>query len=495
MLMSMLNPKNKFVGLTLLCLLISVTHCEEFLGEKENNHDQPIDLVDIFNIVNNTVTNDALFKHQAFEKTAYIVDTFGPRLWGSQALEDALTEMNKIMIQDNFEKSKLEEVPNVTKWERGEEYLILNRGDKLQYQSPIPMIGLGNTVDGFLENVEVVVVTSKNDLDSRADSEIQGKIVLFNDPWNPNLGYGDNVKYRSRGSQWASNKGAVGVIIRSVTSISLETPHTGKVNYGDSKPIPACAISIEDADMFQRMSNRKWPIKVTLKLSGKTVSKTAKSHNIIGEITGSKIPEEIILIGGHVDSWDTGPQTGSMDDLAGFYVCYEAVRVLMYLQEKNLIPRPKRTIRVIGWSGEEMGFDENGASSYVKTHDEEMKNHILGFESDEGVTDIYGFGYSGESKGYSVVNFISTLLKGLKMDKLSDDGEMVDTGPLHKLGIPSMSPMVAVFDDQREYFQYHHSAADTISTLNPDFMDRNVIGIASMFYAISNLPLAPPRNS
>lgn len=229
---------------------------------------------------------------------------------------------------------------------------------------------------------------------------------------------------------------------------------------------------------------------VKLYMEAKFEEKTTTTYNIIGELKGSQNPEKILLMGGHIDSWDVGPQTGSSDDLIGFMMCYEAMRVLKKL---NLIP--KRTIRLIGWAGEEVGSDNNGAMVYTNTVEKngELKNHIIAFESDLGSNDITGFGFVGNNKANYIMQEIVKKFEPYKMDLFSNDAENADIASLYFKGIPILKNINTKTKDHREYFVIHHSAADTMSYINPEFVDRHVMAIAGIMYAIADLPMDLPK--
>lgn len=470
-----------------LNLIGSNANNELNLNSIENQELSEMTLLDIrksLKLINNTISNNPDFSNQAYEKTAYIVDTYGPRLWGSEVLELAVRDMLTMLEKDGFENYYLEDVPDVRVWNRGEESLTLY--DPRPYPTLIPMIGLGLSIGGNV-TAEVIVVNSFDELDKLDDSKVKGKIVLFNSIWTH---YGDTVKYRVTGPSRASKKGASAVIVRSVTPISWETPHTGALNYEEGvTPIPACAISLEDADMFARMQDRKQKIVVNLYMEAHYSKETTTAHNILAEFKGSEYPEEVLLMGGHIDSWDVGPQTGATDDLVGFFVCYEALRVLTKL---NL--RPKRTIRLIGWSGEEMGQSNNGAHIYLKNRLNIIDKHVVAFESDLGANDITGFGFTGSGRASIIINQITREFKEYGMDKLVDDGQNADVAPLYEKGIPIMRNYVESTPDAQEYFISHHTAADNMSRLNTHHLDRNVMGIAGMMYSIANLSIKLPNN-
>jgi carboxypeptidase Q len=435
--------------------------------------------------IRDTVANDTNFKHQSYKRTAYLVDTFGPRLWGSQTLELALQWVRDELIKERFENVRLEEIPNVPRWVRGKESLTML--SPRPFPSPIPMVGLGKSVAGNVTS-EVVMFKSFEELEENS-SIVKDKIVFFNMNWT---NYGETVKFRTSGPSVAAKHGAIGCIIRSIASSSLENPHTGALYYepGVAK-IPAAAVSIETADMFSRIIKRGQKLILNLHMEAHYEG-TTTSHNVIGEFIGSQFPNEIILMGGHIDSWDVGPQTGANDDAAGFMVCLEAIRTLI-----KLGLRPKRTLRFIAWSGEEMGEINSGANIYAQTHANEMDNHIIAFESDSGTKKLNGWGFSGSDTSYVIVKKINELFLQNTINTTQvkfNDGEMVDTGPLYeKFNIPVMRNLIDDTPDEKYYFTYHHSAGDSMNILDADDMDSNVVGIASLFYVIADLPIKLPR--
>lgn len=222
----------------------------------------------------------------------------------------------------------------------------------------LELIGLGTSVAGNVR-AEVVVVRNYSELDAMKD-KVKGKIVCYNADWKS---YGENVMYRVWGASNAAKYGAAAVLVRSVTPESIYSVHAGVMHYNESYPkIPAAAITVEDAEMFQRMQDRGQKIVVHLVMENKFVN-GSYSNNVIFEIKGASKPNEIIIAGGHIDTWDTGSQTGANDDGGGFITVFEAMRLLL----KNGF-RPKRTIRFIAWSGEEWGGTQNGAHQYLSRH-------------------------------------------------------------------------------------------------------------------------------
>jgi len=465
-----------FLSLVLFCLISTIFTNNKFLPfAKEYSYGDVVDtLINAFNATNST------FKHSAYNRTSYLVETFGPRLWGSVNLEKAIKHMYNEMVKHNFDNPRLELVPNITNWSRGKEKLTLLS----PHPTPtnIPMIGLGLSVGGNV-TAEVIVVHTFDELELVKD-QVSGKIVLFNEEWT---GYGSTVQYRAVGASAAAKHGAVGCLIRSVAPVTYETPHTGSLYYTGPERIPAAAISIESALMFDHMQQRGQKIIVNLYMEAQYGTEIKNSYNVVGEIRGTTYPEEIIVLGGHIDSWDTGPQTGANDDGAGFMVCFEVVKTLI---ELNL--RPKRTLRFIAWSGEEFGRDNAGSQVYMNTHKDEMKNHILAFESDLGTTRLKGFGFTGTDFARSVVKTIAnTYLTRLGCTEIVEDGESQDVNPLYtNYKVPMMNNYIDHTKNNDDYFAVHHSAADNMSVLDPDTMDDNVKGIASMLFIIADMPWA-----
>lgn len=463
-----------------LTVLLSFT----FLTSNCNFLENTVDYDEIVKIIESALKTDPSLRHDAFKRTAYLVDTYGTRLWGGDSLELAIKDLHSQMIAEGFENPRLEEVSNITHWVRGKEKLTLL--SPRPFPTDIPLIGLGLSVGGDVTS-EVLVLRSFDELEEKKE-EVFGKIVVFNEPW---VNYSYTVQYRGSGPSRVAKYGGLACIIASVASRSIESPHTGMLSYDENYPkIPAAAISVEDAHMLQRMHDRGQKIVLSLHMEAHYESRRT-SYNVVGEIKGYKYPHEVVLMGGHIDTWDVGPQTGANDDTAGFMVCFEAVRVLL-----RLGLRPKRTIRFIAWSGEEMGRPERGAVQYVSRHEGEIDDHIIAFESDEGTTRIYGFGFSGGAKGLKVIQTISEkYLRAINASQIiENDGEMMDTAPLLARGVPAVRNEIADDETHDYYFAYHHSAGDTVDVLDADDMDGNVRAIASLFYIIADMDERFPRD-
>ncbi|CAD8164736.1 unnamed protein product [Paramecium octaurelia] len=418
------------------------------------------------------------FYHSSYNRLAYYVDTFGPRMWGSENMADSVDALVEEMQQYGFDRVWKENLGEITSWKRGEESVTLY--DPREYPQKLNMIGLGWTPAGVVK-AEVEVVHTFEEL---KHVDVKGKIVCFNFEWK---GYSSSVQYRMNGPRLAEQAGAIGTIIRSVASISISSPHTGMTDYQNIK-YPAVAITVEDADMIDRMRQRGQKVVIEIKTGGSQYKTT--SDNVLAEIRGSKYPDEILLMGGHWDSWDVGSQTGANDDGAGVIECLEALKLFQYLGI-----RPKRTIRFIAWSGEEMGMQNDGAQHYAKTHSQE--NHIVAFESDLGSTKPYGFGVTAGEKFTQLVTYLaSEYLTEIGVEKIYPNaGGSADSGALRAVtGTPVMNNQIVDNNTHDFYFTYHHTAGDSMLMMNADDMDDNVIAFASIMYLIADHDDSIPKN-
>jgi carboxypeptidase Q len=337
-------------------------------------------------------------------------------------------------------------------------------------RQPLPLLGLGNAVGTGPGGVEsdVVVVKDFDELTARA-SEVKGRIVLFNAMFT---NYGATVVYRRDGPSRAAALGATAVLIRAVGPTGLRTPHTGATVYADNAPkIAAAAISAEDADRFQRLQARGVRIRVKLSMEAR-FDPDSTSYNVIGELRGRDLPNEIVVVGGHFDSWDVG--AGASDDAGGCIVTWEAARLM-----KKLGLRPRRTVRVVLFTNEENGL--RGGNAYRDAHKDELKNHILLLESDGGVFDPDGFGFTGPDDARAVVTAVGTLLKGLGASAIAAGGGGADIGPAAEAAkAPVMSHNV-----KGDYFLIHHTPADTIARITPKQVSDNAAAIAVMTYVVA----------
>jgi carboxypeptidase Q len=419
------------------------------------------------------IISKSLTDSTAYNRLGYMCDTFGPRLSGSKNLENATNWILKEMKNDGFENVRGEKVA-VPTWIRGKESATLLS----PFKKELSMLGLGGSIAtprGGLK-AEVIVVNDWDELESRSN-EVPGKIVLFNAPFTS---YGETVAYRYSGASAAAKHGAVASLIRSIGPWSMNTPHTGVMAYDDDvQKIPHAALTMEDAMMLSRIHDRDDKIIVKLDMNARMVA-DRWSHNVLGEIKGSIYPDEVVVVGGHIDSWDVGQ--GAQDDGGGCIASWEAVRLI---QELGL--KPKRTIRCVLWTNEENGGQGN--KGYRDMHMDEMDKHVLAIESDGGVFSPKGFGFSGNDSARKIVEEIHALMKPIGANTISEGGRAADVAPLNDEGVPVMSLKV----DGSKYFWYHHTNADTFDKVDFNEFNRCVAAIAIMAYVVADLDEPLPR--
>jgi len=409
----------------------------------------------------------------AHQRLAELCDTFGPRFSGTTNLEAAIDWVLARMKTDGLDNVHGEDVM-VPHWVRGEESAELLEPTRHQ----LPMLGLGGSVATPKEGITapVLVVRSFDELQQRA-VEARGRIVLFNAPF---VSYGQSVAYRARGASQAAKAGAVASLVRSITPFGLQTPHTGALNYepGVSK-IPHAAITIEDAERLQRWQERGQQVVVRLKMSAQSLP-DAPSRNVVAEVVGREKPDEIVVVSGHLDSWDIAP--GAIDDGGGVLSAWEAARLM-----HKLDLRPRRTVRVVLWTNEENGL--RGAKTYAERHRQELPKHVLAIESDRGVFRPTGFSFHGNDQAKAIVGQLAALLDGLHADKIVAGGAGADVEQLAPAGVPVMELTV---EDSR-YFWFHHTSADTPDKVNPKELSQCAAAMAVMAYVIADLPGTLPR--
>jgi len=408
----------------------------------------------------------AMADHHAYDRLGYMVDTFGPRLAGSVALERTIDWILEEMKADGLDRVQVDSTM-VPHWVRGSESLEMLE----PRERKLPMLGLGGSIGtppGGIRG-EVLVVSSFDDLTAHA-AQARGRIVLFDVPFTS---YGETVRYRTQGASAAAKVGAIASLIRSVGPESMQSPHTGVMYYEDGVPeIPHAAVTLEDAEMIHRMQDRGQRVELLLNMEAQTLP-DAPSRNAMAEVTGSEHPEEVVVLGGHSDSWDVGQ--GAMDDGGGVIAALEAVRLM-----RKLGLRPRRTVRVVAWVNEENGGA--GGRQYAADHADE--HHVLAIESDGGVFKPTGFGFTGSDQAMAVVRKVAELLQDVGSGTITSGGGGSDIGPLMQTGVPGMGLNV---DDTR-YFWYHHSDADTMDKLDPDDVARCVATMAVMAFVIADLP-------
>jgi carboxypeptidase Q len=411
---------------------------------------------------------------QGWDRLAELCDTFGGRLTGSRNLELAIEWAADTMRRDGLERVRLQET-KAPHWVRGAESLDI----VTPAASPLVMLGLGGSVgtspDGL--TAPLVIVRSFDELRTRA-SEIAGRIVLYDVPFTS---YGQTVTYRAAGPSQAARFGALATLVRSVGPMGLRTPHTGALTYQADLPrIPAAAIPIEDANRLARLVARGVPVTLRLRMAAQTLP-DADSANVIGEITGRERPDEVVLLGGHFDSWD--PAGGASDDGVGCIVTWEAARLM-----KQLALRPRRTVRIVLFTNEENGL--RGGLAYRDGFAADAAKHVMALESDIGVFEPMRLGFTGNDRARQMMADVVDLLRPLGFPPLGPGGGGADIGPIAQVG---QVPTMALSGDTTQYFQIHHTPADTVERIAPREVAKAAAGIAAVAWAAAEMPEALPR--
>jgi len=417
----------------------------------------------------------ALTDDGGWKKLEYLCDRIGHRLDGSPALAEAIDWVASEMRREGFSNVRTPLV-KVPQWVRGKESARLVE----PLDSPVSMLGLGGSVGTPPEGItaEVVAVASFDELEALGAEKVRGKIVLYNAAWQ---GYGKTVQYRTAGASRAAKLGAVASLVRSVTPLSLRDPHTGMMGYDAGIPqTPHAAISVEDALRIQRLLDAGNRVRLELKMSARTLP-DADAANVIGEIPGREKPEEIVVLGGHIDSWDVGQ--GAQDDGSGLVACWQAV-VLM--KQLNLTPR--RTVRVVGWVDEE--HTGAGGKAYQAWVGDAFKNHVAAIEMDGGAERPVGYGLSIKNAKDEVMTRalgrakeIGKLLEGIGAGEMTKGGGGADIGPLMALGVPGFGHRTVGL----RYFEWHHSEADTLDKIDPKEFRLNVASLAVLAYVLADM--------
>jgi hypothetical protein len=427
----------------------------------------------------------ALADSSGYQNLSYLTDHIGHRLSGSASLEKAVNWSAKQMKAADL--SNVRKIPTkVPHWIRGRESAALLE----PVARPLNMIGIGMSVGTPPEGITAtaVVVSSFNELASLG-KRVRGKIVVFNQPYES---YGTTVAYRAFGASRAAALGAVAVLVRSITPLAMQQPHTGALLYDEKQPrIPAAALSIEDALLLDRLQKAGSTLRIHLAMEAH-LAPDAESADVIGELPGSEHPEEIVVVGGHLDSWDVGQ--GAQDDGSGIMASLEAVALI-----KKLGLRPRRTIRVVFWVNEENG--SRGAAAYRAWIGDKVHNHVAAIEMDGGAERPTGFGYAtfipvrgtatkpparnaDMQKSFALCEQIGQLLKPIDATLVRPAGGGEDILPLTREGVPSFSPI----NVNAHYFDWHHTVTDTLDKVDPQDFNRNIAVLAVWSYVLADMP-------
>jgi Peptidase family M28 len=426
-------------------------------------------LTDQYRAVADKLIDAALADTEGYARLAYLCDRIGNRLSGSAGLEKAIAWSAEQMKAAGLSNVRLIPV-KVPHWVRGAESArMLAPLDK-----PLHMLGLGmsiGTPPGGI-TADVLAVTDFNELAKMGRDKIQGKIVVYNEPYT---GYGPARVYRSAGASRAAAFGAVAALVRSATPLAMQIPHTGAMEYDPVQPkIPAAAISPEDAAMLARLVADGVPVKVHLEMNAR-MEPDAESADVVGEIPGREHPEEVVVIGGHIDSWDIGQ--GAHDDGASIMACLQALSLM-----KRLGLAPRRTIRVAFWVNEENGG--RGGVAYREWVGDKIRNHVAAIEMDGGAEAPRGYGAGVDADSMDQLKAIAKLLERIGAGEITGGGGGSDIAPLLRDGVPGLGERTV----GSHYFDWHHTEADTLDKVNPEEFRKNMASLAVMGYILADMP-------
>ncbi len=415
----------------------------------------------------------------SYEWLDYLSNQIGGRLSGSLGAEKAVEYTKEELENIGLDKVWLQQVM-VPKWTRGaKEYAYIQTASGVTTTTNICALGGSVATNPLGVKAQVVEVKNFDELAQLGEDKIKGKIVFFNRPMDPTLintgsAYGGAVNQRYSGAREAAKYGAVGVIVRSMTLRQDEYPHTGVMSYGDlpkSKWIPACAISTNGADYLSSTLKIQPSLQFYFKQSCKNHG-DVKSYNVIGEIKGSLYPDKIIVVGGHLDSWDLGD--GSHDDGAGVVQSMEVLRLF-----KKIGYKPKHTIRVVLFMNEENG--SRGAKKYAKEAMAKNENHIFALESDAGGFTPRGFSLDCDTENLNQILSWKPLFKPYLIHYFEKGGSGADVSKLKK---ESGIVLAGLKPDSQRYFDYHHTAIDTFDAVNKRELELGAATMASLVYLI-----------
>lgn len=427
------------------------------------------------------ITDEVLTNGKAYEYLRVLCKQVGPRLSGSPQAAKAVEVTKKMMEDLGADKVWLQEciVPH---WVRGkkEEAKIIYAGGKTY---PLDVTALGNSRGSGDKGVTANVIEVKDfdELKALGEKVIKGNIVFYNHPFvqtfiNTFQAYGEAGKYRFAGASQAAKYGAIGCIVRSMASNVNDFPHTGVMGYNDSFPkIPAIAISTLDAEYLSKALKTKMAKQVYFRTNSQMLD-SVKSYNVIGEIKGTEFPDQIITVGGHLDSWDLAE--GAHDDGSG---CVQSIEVLRVL--KALGYKPKRTIRAVMFMNEENGG--KGGDKYYEEAKAKGEKHLFAMESDEGGFTPRGFGVSGSKEVVEKVKGWMPLFHPYGLYEMHEGGGGADIGDLKQLG----TVLSNIYPDSQRYFDIHHAATDKLEAVSERELKLSAAMMAAMIYLVDKYGL------
>jgi hypothetical protein len=420
----------------------------------------------------------AMVDNGGWEKLAYLTTRIGNRLSGSTGLERAVSWVAAQMKTDGLDNVRTQPV-KVPHWVRGRESARVVK----PVEKSLNMLGLGGSIatpkDGI--TAPVVVVGSFEELEKAGADRIKGKIVVYDMEW---WGYGQTVQYRAFGASRAAKLGAVAALVRSVTGRSLYTPHTGVMIYEDGSPkIPTAAITVEDAAWIREMTAMGQEVQIQLSMEA-SMQPEADSANVMGEIVGRERPDEVVVLGGHLDSWDVGQ--GAHDDGGGIIAAWQAVTLM-----KQLGLKPRRTVRVVAWTNEENGT--RGGNAYRESLGTTVVKHVAAIEMDGGAERPVGFDFAFVGlqntdprvvSAIAKLRQIAKLLEAIGANSILPNGGETDIEPLMRSGVPGLGLRTVA----EHYFDWHHTNADTLDKVDLQDFRKCVASLAVIAYALADMP-------
>ncbi|NNF82257.1 MAG: M20/M25/M40 family metallo-hydrolase [Flavobacteriaceae bacterium] len=432
-----------------------------------------------------TIFDASLTNGKSYEWLDHLSNRIGGRLSGSLNAERAVEYTRKELDSLGLDKVWLQPVM-VPKWVRGTSefaFIETEPGETLS----VNICALGGSIATYVEGLkaEVVEVSGIEDLKTRDRSEVEGKIVFYNRPMDPTLintfsAYGGCVDQRYAGAMEAGKLGAAAVLVRSMSHKIDDLPHTGSMSYGDlpnSERIPSAAISTRHADLLSSLLKLNPKIKFYFKQNCRNL-KDVQSYNVIGEITGSEYPNEIITVGGHLDSWDLGD--GAHDDGAG---CVQSMDVLRLMKNSGI--QPKRTIRVVLFMNEENGL--RGARKYADVAKQKGENHIFALESDSGGFTPRGFSFDCSESNFNQILSWKPLFKPYLIHYFERGGSGADVGPLKG----DNNVLAGLRPDTQRYFDHHHAASDTFDAVNKRELELGAATMTALVFLVDKYGINP----
>ena len=431
-------------------------------------------------VVIKKIFDAVLSKGEAYKTLTYLTKSIGPRLSGSDGAAKAVQYTKKTMEGYQFDKVFLQDVM-VPHWVRGkkEEAYIESGKQKIK----VPIVALGGSVATPIAGIkaEIIEVKSFEELKALGTEKVKGKIVLFNRPMdatksNTFAAYAGANNQRGGGASEAAKYGAVGAIVRSLTTLQDDNPHTGGMRYATGVPmIPTAAISTNGANLLSKMLQENPKTQFYFKQNCETLP-DAPSHNVVGEIKGSEKPDEIIVVGGHLDSWDLAE--GAQDDGAG---CVQSIEVLRVLKALGI--KPKRTIRAVMFMNEENGL--RGGTKYADLAKQNNEKHIAAIESDNGGFTPRGFGMVGTDAQIAKITVYKKLLAEYGLNEIGRGSGGADIGPLGQQG----TLLIGFKPDSQRYFDFHHAQTDKLEAVNERELNLGAASMAALIYLIDKYGL------